>query len=259
MEPQVLRTSENKTFLSEKFLMDKAILPLVKESIIIIDVNCTILLINESAQLLIRSIIGNTYEISDCLYAMPLGDASVFRDHLHTSLHGESTSFEQHIISEDNGFWISCSFMPLRIQDQVSGVSILIEDVSLSKKLEEEEQKRKKAEEASHISRVMFELFVENAPLRAWITDISGNVLFMNQQYLNAFGFDKSKLGSNLFDLFPESLVMNYIREIRKVHKTQLISETISQGFRDDGTKGYFKISRFPMKSAGQDMVGGWA
>jgi PAS domain S-box-containing protein len=124
--------------------------------------------------------------------------------------------------------------------------------------VKEEERKRKEAEEKLTQTELVFELFMEHAPLRAWITDRKGYVHYMNQQYKQAFG-DIFKKGKNIFELFPSPWAEEYLREIEKVLASNAPCERVSEGRKLDGTTGLFRVTRFPLMVDGETMVAGWA
>ena len=79
-------------------------------------------------------------------------------------------------------------------------------------------------------SRQLFEEFMENSPLLAWVADEEGIIHFMNERYLKSFGFTKEDIGKSALELYPEEITEVYLANNKTVLETGNIVETIEKG-----------------------------
>lgn len=106
-----------------------------------------------------------------------------------------------------------------------------------------------------------FQAFMKHSPAMAWIDDIEGRVVYVNQTYLQTFQHSsKDVIGKTIFDLYPSEFALLYQAQNRKVIETQEAIELIVEAPRVDGTIGDFLICRFPLADPfGQSLIGGFA
>ena len=120
---------------------------------------------------------------------------------------------------------------------------------------------RKQAETALRESEERFQAFMKHSPAMAWIDDVDGRVIYVNQTYLQTFQhLSKDIVGKTLSDLYPPEFTQIYQEQIDKVIETQQALEYVAVAPRQGGTIGDFLIWRFPIPApSGKPLVGGFA
>lgn len=238
----------------------QGLLSLIKEAIMILGPDATILYMNQKADDIFHRLYGTRYsERCSLFHLLPQPRHGVIAAILERCWQGETLEYDTEVMRGAQSFWINCRYVPLYEDGVVRCISVVIEDIKSKKELEREERKRREAEQALDESKLLFQLFMEHAPLRAWITDRDGYIRYMNQQYEQAFGFDMSSRNKSIFDLFPRDWAEEYYQEIQKVLALNKPCEKISEGRNKDGTAGLFRVTRFPLPVGGETMVAGWA
>lgn len=240
----------------------QSVLALVKEALLILDTEYRIFYINEKAKLLIRHLYGpiNCCEGANIYELIPAKRRPALKGIFRKCLSGQSFEYDLETVADDDTvLWINCRFSPLVEEEKVRGLYLMLEDVSLQRECKAQEQKRKAAEEKFDRARTLFEMFMEHAPLRAWITDRQGTMHYMNSLYKQAFDILPHEKTKSLFELFPPAWVQSYLKEIQKVLEGNQPSVVTDKGRRSKEVDGLFKFIRFPLEVRGELMVAGWA
>lgn len=117
---------------------------------------------------------------------------------------------------------------------------------------------QKQAEAALQESEARFQAFMNNSPVLAWITDIDGCVLYLNQTYLRTFKLQPEQvIGQSISDLYPDEIAQQHFAHIRAVIETNQVIEAIDVAPRPDGTLGEFLVYKFPIFGlSAQKLVG---
>lgn len=121
------------------------------------------------------------------------------------------------------------------------------------------EEKLKAAERKTHQSKQVFELFMKNSPLVAWITDIEGVMQYMNPIYLQTYGLSENHIGQSIFDIFDKATANEYFQNNLKVINNNHAIETIEHAQGVDGSPQILKIVKFPIFHGSVVMCAGWA
>ncbi|QLE58332.1 PAS domain S-box protein [Nostoc sp. TCL26-01] len=148
--------------------------------------------------------------------------------------------------------FLSFTYSPYIEFDQtISGVVVSVRDMT----------EFKRTEEALHKSEVQFQVFMNNSPVLAWITDSQGKVIFLSQKYLQTFKlFVAPAIGRSLFEIYPAHIAQQFLDNIQKVARTNQVIETIEFAPRLDDTLGEFLVYKFPIPSTSpQKLIGGVA
>ncbi|MCF2150826.1 PAS domain-containing protein [Desmonostoc muscorum LEGE 12446] len=116
----------------------------------------------------------------------------------------------------------------------------------------------KQAEAALRESEARFQAFMNNSPVLAWITDIEGRVLYLNQTYLRTFKLlPEQVIGQFISDLYPAEIAQQHFNHIRTVIETNQVLEVMEVAHRPDGTLGEFLVYKFPILGlSAQKLVG---
>ena len=225
----------------------------------VLDTDARIVFVNEKANNIIYRLYHAHYRAGRSAFDfIPRESWARLEEVFQKCLAGERVNYDVEVVSRNGNCWINCSYAPMEEAGIIVGISLVIEDITTRKELEREERKRKEAEAKLIQTRETFEHFMEQAPLRAWITDSSGRVHYMNHQYRTAFGFTSRHLGQTVFELFSE-WGQEFFSEIQKVLQRNEPCEVTGPGLKHNGETGLFRITRFPLPVGGEVMVAGWA
>lgn len=134
---------------------------------------------------------------------------------------------------------------------------IPVDELGISKDMTD----RNQTATALRESEERFQAFMKHSPAMAWIDDVEGRVVYVNQTYLHTFQLlSKNVVGKTIFDLYPLNFALEYQAQSQKVVDTQQATERITQAPRFDGTIGDFLICRFPLAAPfGRSLIGGFA
>ncbi|MBE8970972.1 PAS domain S-box protein [Nostocales cyanobacterium LEGE 12452] len=117
---------------------------------------------------------------------------------------------------------------------------------------------RKQAEAALQESEARFQVFMNNSPVLACITDTDGRVLYLNQTYLRTFKLlPEQVIGQYISDLYPDEIARQHFDNICTVIETNQVIEVIEFAPRPDGSLGEFLVYKFPILGlSAQKLVG---
>ncbi|MFW7378525.1 MAG: PAS domain-containing protein [Oligoflexus sp.] len=113
------------------------------------------------------------------------------RERVHSALAGEEISFETEVPYKDAGTrWVKASYIPYYgSEGKVSGFFALVQDISESKRLDE----------VAHVTKdILYKTILDSIPnVFLWVTDVHGNVIYLNQLWLEQTGIDISQCQNN--------------------------------------------------------------
>lgn len=120
---------------------------------------------------------------------------------------------------------------------------------------------RKRVETALRESEARFQAFMDHSPTLAWITDVEGHLVYLNQPYQRTFQAPaEDVIGQSVFDLYPTAIAQQFLDNIRIVAETKQALEAIEIAPRLDGTLGEFLVYKFPIYGSSQHcLIGGVA
>ncbi len=238
-----------------------AIFSALEEGFIFLDQNLYITYFNNAAY----KILNKNYHLSCKIGMHAVDSVPQYRsgDLLQTLtdvLHGNTKQYEC-AISQDNGTtgWVTARYLPMKdVEETVTGICIVLKDVSAQKELELAETKTKTIEKNLYESRMQFEAFMENAPIIAWINTSDGAITYMNETYRKTFGFTKEDAGKKICEIFPTELAVAYYESNLNVIKTGKPVEVIEKTVRADGSSCINRIFKFPISLNGTTLIAGW-
>ncbi len=140
----------------------------------------------------------------------------------------------------------------------IISVCVIIKDLTAQKEMELLQQREEAAQKGLYESRQLFEEFMENSPLLAWVVDAHGIMHYMNSGYLNSFEFPENVIGKNIFEIYSKKLAEEYQENNKKVIETNSTIETIEFGRHPTEVRTY-KTIKFPIFYKEQKMIAGWA
>lgn len=230
----------------------------LEESFYIVDLDLRIIFINTKEN------IGRLrkYKIGDhALRYVPEHRKELVHEYYRRSFTGETISYE--IFSAEPGevpSWFHFTYIPLKDDfNRINNVCVVINNITPKKEFQLSEEKRKEAEKRLFESRKVFEDFMENSPLTAWITDNNGIIHYMNPPYLTFFGLSRHDIGKSLYDLFPADIAREYMANNRQVIDKNELIETIEKVRNFDGSISTYQVYKFPLQYKDSVMIAGWA
>jgi PAS domain S-box-containing protein len=190
------------SFPIESFINIRSLLAQAKEATLIINPQFRISYINPKAKELFHILNGSIPGEQGTLFfdLIPPTCKPLFEEKLLQCLKGQPYTYHIEVISKQGQvLCIHYQLTPVTAEEDVKGIYMTLEDITQQKELEKEEQKRKTAKDQV---KTLFELFMEHAPLRAWITDKEGIVHYMNDSYKKALNIPATETTKSLFFFF---------------------------------------------------------
>lgn len=234
----------------------------ISEGCFILDTSFNILYLNQAA----NDIAGLTYEIEysvgdNLLLAAPKERQPNLKAILTETLKGNTKAFEVSFPKlGGKTLYTDCRYSPVCEKDnQVIGICILLKDITSEKELKLSEIKRVLVEEKHTESLQLFEQFMENSPLRAWISDEDGRVHYMNALHMEFLNLSRNDIGRTLQEIFPPEVARQYALDDQTALSLGRPIEFLQTGIKPNGKKGVYKVYKFPVLIKNKKMIAGWA
>jgi PAS domain S-box-containing protein len=104
---------------------------------------------------------------------------------------------------------------------------------------------RKVAEKALMLKQKHLEALMNNIPHLAWIKDVQGRVIAVNEPFARAFGVSAEEVaGKTAYDIFPADLAQAYHNDDAEVLQSDQRKVLVEQSARADGTLGWFETTK---------------
>jgi PAS domain S-box-containing protein len=252
-------TATSESFLQHSFY---ALLESSDDGCFIVDTSFNIIFLNEQANKFSQRTYNVCYQLGDnLLWPAPENRKKKLREVLLSVINGETVKYEVEFIKPSGGkVYSDCRYSPIKDQHgHVTGVCVLLIDITAKKELEALEAKQTVFQEKHGESHKLFEQFMENSPLRAWITDEKGVVHYINPLHQEFLGIDKNSIGKHLSEIFPEDMAKEYSSNNCEVINTGKAIELIQKAKKKNGAVGIYKVIKFPIYIKNELMVAGWA
>ena len=184
----------------------RQVLSSTADNFYVIDRNCNITLINESAEKNQSKAWGKPVTVGiNIIDAIPQEKKELLKSSLDQVFAGKKVEYEIHHTIEGLAEWVLVTYMPVNDDSgAIIGVYIVTKDIS----------ERKKAELALTESEEKYRSVIEQATDFIMITDVEGNFSDANSNFYKTFGFIKNelmKLNINKF-IDPEQLKEKPVR-----------------------------------------------
>src|SRR5688572_824919 len=152
----------------------------IEESIFFFDMEYALAYINQKGRKLVRKAFGIEPVMGESvLHSLSPELHREFRQILDGVLSGQPTEYEKEIPSSK--VWLHCKYFPAYdAMGQINGIYGVVRDITVEKKLKPLEEKAEIYEQDLYQSRLLFEQFMQNSPLVAWLTDGEGTMHYMN-------------------------------------------------------------------------------
>ena len=231
----------------------------IDESFFSFDKEGNLLHLNKPGQQILKKSYGIELAVGEnVIQKLPAERRQGFAEIIARVLAGEAIQYELEIPSRNT--WIHCKYFPSFGADgRTNGLYGVVKDITAKKEMGRLEQKAEVIEQTLFQSRLLFEQFMQNSPLVAWLTDRRGVMRYMNPVYLKTYGFTEADFGKSIYEMFTAQMAIDYHFSNQEVIKTGKAVETIEKGVKANGEKQVLKIYKFPLQVDNQTMVGGWA
>lgn len=230
----------------------------IDESFFSFDKNANLLYLNKPGMHILKKAYGIQLNIGEnIIKKLPVERRQGFAEIIRKVLAGEAVQYELEIPSRNT--WIHCKYFPSYGADgQPIGLYGVVKDITAKKEVGRLEQKAEIIEQNLFQSRLLFEKFMQNSPLVAWLTDQRGVMQYMNPVYLETYGFTEADFGRSIYEMFQAQIAIDYHFNNQQVIKTGQAVETIEKGVKANGDIQVLKIYKFPLQLNNQIMIGGW-
>lgn len=228
----------------------------VDDYFFMVDKNRKLVWVNESANKKAEGDFGIYYRPGeDFVSKMPAHRQPQISLALQKAMDGEKTNHEAKMQSmEGKEVWLEASYYPVKdANGNVTHACGLVRDITSKKEAEQSNQLLYKG-------RLLFETFMENSPILAWINDKNGIVHYLNPAYIDTFRLRKEAIGKPVNDVFPHTITSAMRENDLFVMKAVQVLRTTEKTRTADATERIYEVVKFPIATAeGELLVGGWA
>lgn len=194
------------------------------------------------------------------LHQLPAATAHQLKKDLRKVISGRQVCYETEIVKPyGSSVWMRCQYFPVTDNNAILGIGIVLTDNTEKKVKELADNCRKSTEEKLYYQPDVFELFMQNAPFTAWVTDKYGKMHYMNKPFLTLLNLTKKDIGKTHWDIFGQERGDIYqANNLRALTENKTI-ETIERSINAAGDELIYKVFKFPLYFQGQTMIGGWS
>lgn len=230
------------------------------EALLLLNEELTIVFLNTKAKEVVKKISEKFIDAGEnILDVLKVRDRDNLKNYLDEVLVGRSIHYELEILKAGPSMWLECSYKPLKGEQGITGICVMLKDISVIKELEERENKRNSSEQKGFQSKMLFETFMENTPLTAWITDDKGMMLYLNPAFRKLYNLPLDNVARHMDEIFPKDLAEEYFENNSLAMTSGHMVEVVERTLKPDGSMAVYKAYKFPMKIGNQTLVGGWA
>ncbi len=234
-----------------------SVLALLDESFLIIDKNYRIIYLRPKGN--VEKFFKSDSKVGDdALQYVSKKYFQQVKENYERAFKGETVNYD--IVSDtEPKLYFNLMYSPLKNEfGEITNVCVIIKDFTAQKEMELLQQRKNAVEKYLYESRQLFEEFMENSPLLAWLADGDGVIHYMNECYLKSFGFTKDDIGKNILGLYSQEIAEAYLANNKLVIDNKSVVETIEKGSVAEQVKTY-KTIKFPIRYKDRNMIAGWA
>jgi PAS domain S-box-containing protein len=236
-----------------------SILNSVTEPLILLDTKFIIAFINEAANAIVKRISGNCFEPGESILNLLKGEQQTnLKKQLEQALRGKYVQHQVKILNNNGGTYLECLYKPLDSGYGINGISTFFKEANPIKDTEEKGRKKKQEEKRFH-GNILFESFMENTPLSAWITDGKGIIHYLNPAFRKLYNLPLDDLSRTMDEIFPQDLSDEYKENNLLALKSGQMIEVVERTLKPDGNMAIYRVFKFPMAINGETMIGGWS
>ena len=231
----------------------------LKESFLVVNRDMKISFLSPKKK--VQEFHDSDYQIGDdALKFIPEKDRQQVTANYEKAFKGEKISHEADSGGDaESRIYLQVTYLPIKNSyGFTTHVAIVIKDMTDEKRLEWILQKQKKMETELFHARSLFENFMQNSPLPAWVTDEDGVMQYMNPNYFTVTGFSRKDTGKTIYELFPKANAQQYAIHNADVLRTKTAITVIEQANDSEGNPITYLNTKFPLHFSGKQMVAGW-
>ena len=237
-----------------------SVLTSLNEPVILLNNEFSIVFFNVKAQDIIQKISGQLCVIGQDISSLLQAKEELnIKSYLQEAIIGKEIHQQFTFTHNRRTTWLECNFKPIKAEESIVGICVMFKDITVLKELKEEEKKRKIAEQNRIKSEMLFESFMENTPLTAWVTDSKGIMHYLNPTFRKLYNLPLDTMPRHMNEIFPKDLVEEYLENNQLAIQSGHMVEVVERTVRPDGSMAIFKVFKFPMIIGDQIMIGGWA
>ncbi|RYZ26886.1 MAG: PAS domain S-box protein, partial [Chitinophagaceae bacterium] len=230
----------------------------IDESFFFFDCDYHLLYMNKTgSQILERAYGIRLFPGENVLHKLPDDRKEGFANILRRVTNGEVVDYELEIPLRK--IWIHCKYFPsFDTNGVVNGFYGVVKDITPKKAIRLLQKEAENIQQDLFQSQLLFEQFMQNSPLVAWLADARGNIRYMNPVYMKTYGFTEADFGKSIYELFDAQVAVDYHMNNQRVIKDGVPLEVIEKAITADGAEQVLKIYKFPLLVGNETMVGGW-
>lgn len=220
----------------------------------VVDRHLHIAFIDDYTNQRLTEIYGFHYEVGEnVVEKLPEKRKTQIKACFEDALNGGKSVYEINIKTvKGKHRWLQASYFPVRNPDgQITHACCMVKDTTAQKEMDRINQMLYK-------SRRMFETFMENSPIMAWITDREGRFQYLNPAYLRVFKLTKKIIGQSLECIFPAPVVASLKENNELVYRSGQPVQFTEHITTPDGVSHMYQVIKFPVASDDNQLIGGW-
>lgn len=221
----------------------------------VVDRHLRIAFIDEYTNQRLTDIYGFQYELGENVVdKLPEARKTQIQACFEVALAGDKSVYEINITTvKGKNRWLQVSYFPVRNPDgSITHACSMVKDITAQKELD-------RINQMLYRSRRMFETFMENSPIMAWITNREGRFQYLNPSYLRIFQLTKKVIGQPLETIFESTVVTSLKENNELVYRSGQPVQFTEHITTPDGVAHMYQVIKFPVASDNDQLIGGWA
>ena len=221
----------------------------------VVDRELKIAMIDDYTNERLIDIYGFRYTVGEnVIDKLPENRKEQIRACFQRALAGAKSVYEINITTANGKkLWLQVSYFPVRdANDTITHACSMVKNITAQKEIELVNQMLYK-------SRKLFETFMENSPIMAWIADKNGTLHYLNPSYLQTFQLSKDAIGRDLKAVFPAAIADSLRENNAIVYNTGRPLQFTEKVVTPNGQERLYQVIKFPIASEDDTYIGGWA
>ena len=233
-----------------------SVLSILDESFLIVNRDFEVVFLSPKGK--VENFFNSNYKVGDyALKYIPALHTDVIKANYLKAFNGELIQYRAESDDEPK-LYFDVTYTPLKDDfDHITNVCVIIKDFTPLVEKEILEEKKTAIEKSYIESRKLFEEFMENSPLLAWVVDEKGCIQYINKTYRRALNFKDEIVGKNILDIYPKEFAERSMANTLKAIEKGIAIETIEKG-RIPNKQTILKIIKFPIFFKDETMVAAW-
>jgi PAS domain S-box-containing protein len=226
-----------------------------EDYVFVVDRNLHVAFIDAYTNQRLTDIYGFSYELGEnVLDKLPASRKDEIKKCFQTALAGAKSFYEINITTvKGKNMWLNVSYFPVRNPNGViTHACSMVREITAQKEMDRVNQMLYK-------SRQLFETFMENSPILAWITSKAGVIKYLNPCFMKTFQLPKNAIGQTLEAIFPPEIAAAFYRNNDLVFTSGKSVKVTEHATTPAGAEHIYQVIKFPVASEEDVFIGGWA